>query len=225
MSMPFPGMDPYLEDDRYWPAFQHQLVHTLFQMLMPGLLERYRARVNQRHYVSEQALFTSIVREEHTEAFLEVRQRSDGRLITLVDVISPANKTTPQGRQAYLQRRKEAKEQRVNLVELDLVLQGPPLLDQLREELPNWDYAVLVSRWTQPDRYEVYSATLPKRLPRFRVPLAADDRDTVLDLQTAVARAYDQGDFAAKLDYTRPPATRLSDENRAWLEQHLRDDK
>ena len=225
MPSPFPGMDPYLEDDTLWPAFQHQLVHTLYQMLMPGLLERYRARVNQRHYVSEQALFTSVVREEHNEAFIEVRQRTDGRLITVMDVISPGNKSTPQGRQAYLDRRQAAKEQRVNLVEIDLVLQGPSLLDHLRDELPTWDYAVMVSRWTQPDRYEVYSATLPKRLPRFRVPLAADDRDTVLDLQAAVARAYDQGDFGKKLDYTRPPAMRLSDENRKWLDQLLRDEK
>ena len=225
MPSPFPGMDPYLEDDALWPAFQHQLVHTLFQMLMPGLLERYRARVNQRHYVSEQALFTSVVREEHTEAFIEVRQRTDGRLITVMDVISPGNKSTPQGRQVYLDRRTEAKLQRVNLVEIDLVLQGPSLLDHLRDELPAWDYAVMVSRWTQPDRYEVYSATLPKRLPRFRVPLAADDRDTVLDLQAAVARAYDQGDFGPKLDYARPPAVRLSDENQKWLEKLLREER
>ena len=58
----------------------------------PGLVDRYRARVNQRHYVTEQALFTSVVREEHHEDYIEIRQRLDGRLITLVDVVSPANK-------------------------------------------------------------------------------------------------------------------------------------
>src|SRR5437870_11276241 len=66
MASPFPGMDPYLEDDQLWPAFQHQLVHSLYQILLPGLMDKYRARVAQRHYVNEQALFTSVIREEHT---------------------------------------------------------------------------------------------------------------------------------------------------------------
>src|SRR5256885_6142446 len=91
MPSPFPGMDPYLEDEKLWPAFQHQLVGCLYQILLPSLVDRYRARVSQRHYLTEQALFTSVVREEHHEEFIEIRQRSDGRLITLVDVASPAN--------------------------------------------------------------------------------------------------------------------------------------
>jgi hypothetical protein len=218
-------MDPYLEDEKLWPAFQQQLVHTLYQMLLPGLMERYRARVAQRQYTSEQALFTSVLREEHAEACLEVRQRGDGRLVTVVEVVSPANKATAAGRQHYLEKRQQARLMNTNLVEIDLVLQGPTLLDHLRDDLPRADYAVVVSRWTQPDRFEVYSANLPKRLPRFRVPLAPDDRDTVLDLQVAVARAYDQGDFAAQIDYRHPPAVKLNEENRAWLELRLRDDK
>ena len=62
MPCPFPGMDPYLEDDKLWPPFQHQLVACLYQILLPGLVDRYRARINQRTYVSEQPLFTSIIR-------------------------------------------------------------------------------------------------------------------------------------------------------------------
>src|SRR5579859_7138828 len=89
MPSPFPGMDPYLEDGPLWPAFHHQLVLCLYQVLLPGLVDRYRARVGQRHYVTEQALFTSVIREEHHEDYIEIRQRCDGRLITLVDVSAP----------------------------------------------------------------------------------------------------------------------------------------
>lgn len=225
MPSPFPGMDPYLEDDRRWPAFQPLLVHSLYQMLLPGLMDRYRARVAERHYASEQALFTSIVREEHKESYIEVRQRSDGRLITLVEVISPANKLTTEGRRQYLERRAEVRTMNVHVVEVDLVLQGPALIEYAKDSAPTWDYAVVVTRWTHPDRYEIYSATLPKRLPRFRIPLAADDRDTVIDLQAALGRAYDQGDFFRQIDYTRDPATRLSDENRGWLQERLKKEK
>jgi hypothetical protein len=225
MPSPFPGMDPYLEDDGLWPAFHHQLVMCLYQILLPGLVDRYRARVAQRRYATEQALFTSVVREEHSEDLVEVRQRSDGRLVTLLEVVSPANKTTTAGREAYLEKRREGRNASANLVEIDLVLQGAPTLEYSRDGLPDWDYAVTVTRSTQAERFEIYTATLQKRLPRFRLPLASDDRDTVLDLHTAFTRCYDQGGFAAKIDYKRDPATPLKDEDRLWLDDVLKQQK
>jgi hypothetical protein len=225
MPSPFPGMDPYLEDEAFWPVFHHQLVMCLYQILLPGLVDRYRARVCQRHYVTEQALFTSIIRDEHHEDYIEIRQRSDSRLVTLVDLVSPANKLSPQGRTAYLDKRREGRAVNANLVEVDLVLQGQPTLEYSRDGLPEWDYAVTVTRSTQPERYEIYTATLQKRLPRFRLPLASDDRDTVLDLHTAFTRCYEQGDFGARIDYTRDPSTVLSDEDRRWLHDVLKQQK
>ncbi|HMF12223.1 MAG TPA: DUF4058 family protein [Gemmataceae bacterium] len=225
MPSPFPGMDPYLEEERLWPAFQHHLVTSLYQLLLPGLADRYRARIGQRHYVTEQVLFTSIQREEHREEYVEIRQRSDGRLVTLLDVASPANKTTATGRRVYLEKRDEGKKAHANLVEIDLVLQGQPMLEYSRDGLPDWDYAVTVTRARQPERYEIYTATLQKKLPRFRLPLAADDRDHVLDLHIAFARCYDQGGFAAQIDYERDPTIALADEDRQWLDELLKEQK
>jgi hypothetical protein len=215
-------MDPYLEDEQLWPVFQHQLVASLYQVLLPGLVDRYRARIHQRAYVTEEPLFTSVIRQERTEEFIEVRQRGDGRLVTLVDVASPINKTLSQGRAAYHETRRVARAQNASVVEIDLCLQGRPLLDYSRDGLPEWDYAVTVTRTTQPERYEIYTATLSKRLPRFKVPLAPDDRDTVLDLQATFARAFDQGNFAARIDYTRDPGARMTDAHRQWVAEWLR---
>ena len=225
MPSPFPGMDPYLEDEKLWPEFHHALVAALYQALLPNLVDRYRARVGQRHYVVEQALFTSVIRDEHHEEFIEVRQRCDGRLVTLLDVVSPANKTLSAARGAYLEKRQEAKNAGASLVEIDLILQGTPTLDYSREGLPDWDYAVTVTRCTQPERFEIYTATLQKKLPRFRLPLAADDRDSVLDLQTVFSRCYDQGGFCGKIDYGLDPATTLADDDRKWLNDWLKQQK
>jgi hypothetical protein len=214
-------MDPYLETPALWPAFHHQFVASLYQLLLPDRVDRYRTRVAQRVYFTEVALFTSVVRDEHCEEVIEVRQRGDGRLVTLVDIVSPANKSTEVGRSAYLSRRAEAKAGGANLVEVDLVLQGEPLLDYSRDGLPDWNYAVTVTRASQPERYEIYTATLQKRLPRFRLPLAGDDRDIVLDLQSAFARCYDQGGFAGQIDYKAEPDAPLSDTDRCWVEELL----
>ena len=225
MPSPLPGMDPYLEDDKLWPAFHHQLVNCLHQVLLPGLVDRYRSRLGHRQYVTEMPLFTSIIRETHQEEYIEIRQRSDGRLVSLIDVVSPANKLTPEGRQAYLDKRREGRVAQASLVEVDLVLQGQPLLEYSREGLPEWNYAVTVTRSTQPDRFEIYTATLQKRLPRFRLPLATDDRDTVVDLHTAFVRSYEQGDFAKKIDYGRDPIVPLKDPDRQWLLGFLKQQK
>ena len=225
MASPFPGMDPYLESDALWPAFHHQLITYLYQILLPSIADRYKARVGQRRYVTEQALFTSVIQEEHQEEYIEIRQRNEARVVTLIDVATPTNKTTTAGRQAYLDKRREGRAVGANLVEIDLVRQGQSLIEYSRDGLPEWDYAVTVTRATQPERHEIYTATVQKRLPRFRMPLASDDRDTVVDLQVAFTRSFDQGGFAGQIDYTRDPAAPLSDDNRRWLHEHLKQQK
>jgi hypothetical protein len=224
MPSPFPGMDPYLENAKLWPAFQHQLLACLYHILLPGLVDRYRARVGTRSYVSETPLFTSIIREQYSEEFIEIRNRTDGKLVTLLEVVSPANKTTPAGRQAYLDARQQAVLQKAGIVEIDLVMQGKPTLTYSRDGLPEYDYAVTVTRTNAPDRYEIYTATLQKRLPKFKLPLAADDRDALLDLQAAFARAYDLGTFSTQINYKGPPPPDVpfTTEYKTWTDELLK---
>lgn len=218
MPSPFPGMDPYVEDEKLWPVFQRLLASNLYQMLLPGLVDRYRAKVNQRCYTTEEPLFTSIIKQERVEEFIEIRLRSDNRLVTLIDIASPINKTLDQGRTAYLATRKMARTQGAGIVEIDLVTQGKSLLEYNREGLPEWDYAVTINRCTQPDKYEIYTSGVAKRLPRFKVPLAPDDRDTVMDLQSVFNRAFEQGSFTASIDYSQDPPYRMDDAKLKWID-------
>src|SRR3954463_6873969 len=94
MPSPLPGMDPYLEQEKYWPTFHYNLMNVLFQVITPSLVERYRARVLERVFTVEHVLFTPDPREEPGEPYLEIRQRSDGKLMTLIEAVSPTNKTT-----------------------------------------------------------------------------------------------------------------------------------
>lgn len=227
MPSPFPGMDPYLEDPKLWAAFQHHFVASLYQILLPGLVDRYRARVGGRAYVVELPLFTSVLREHHSEEYIEIRDRVDGRLVTLIDVVSPANRTTQTGRQAYLATRAEGESMRAALVEIDLVTQGTPTLEFARDGLPEYDHAATVTRPVAPGRYEIYTAGVQKRLPKFKLPLAANDRDALLDLQDVFRRAYDVGGFGKQIDYKQelPADVKLSDANRQWTDQMLRQQK
>jgi hypothetical protein len=224
MSSPFPGMDPYLEAEPHWALFHHQMIVGLGEVLQPSLGDRYRLQFGTRTYTTEMPLFTSVLREEHHESFAEVRQRTGNRLVTLIELISPANRLQPQGKQEYLNRREHARRQGCNLVEMDLVLQGQPCVDLATEGLPPFDYSVSVCRATRMDRYELYTTTIQKRLPRIRVPLASDDRDLVVDLQAVLTRCYARF-FAGKIDYVKDPPARLKEEDRKWVEQLLKEQK
>lgn len=221
MSCPFPGMDPFLEDPRHWDSFHHQLIACLYQILLPGLVDKYRARVQQRCYVTEEPLFTSIIRENRVEEFIEIRNRIDGRLVTLIDIASPANRKLKQGREAYLSTRKNARVCNASIVDIDLLLQGEPLLDIRHGISQEWDFAITVSRAHQRDS-EVYPSALGKRLPRFKVPLATDDRDIILDLQSAFLRTYDQGNYASIVDYRQDPDVRLQPKHKDWIHDWLK---
>jgi hypothetical protein len=216
-------MDPFLEDANSWPEFQHLLVTCLYQALLPGLVDRYRARVGQRRYSTEQALFTSVVREEHNEEFIEIRQRGADRLVTLVEVVAPANKTTAVGRQIYMDQWAVSKAGGTNIVEIDLILQGQPPRGFSPHTQAEGEYAIVVSRANRQESLEAFN--LQRALPRFRLPLAGDDRDMVVELNVIFNRAYDLGGFLGKIDYNAAPVPTLQDPDRQWLDMLLRKQK
>src|SRR5947209_3981907 len=114
----------YLEDANLWPTFHARAIDCLFQVLLPGLTERYRLRLQHRSYASEWAQPVHAEPSRQQEDYIELCERKSDRLVTLVDMVSPANKLTESGRRAYLETRSAARAQGASVVEIDLVLQG-----------------------------------------------------------------------------------------------------
>lgn len=225
MPSVFPGMDPYLEDIKRWPTFHQQFISALGDALQPALSDKYRLRLGHRHYELEQVLFTSILKEQQQESFVEIRQKSSSdKLVTLIEMISPANRTHPEGRRRYEQRRQEARADGAHLVELDLVLQGQTCLEADLSALAEQQYVCCVTRSARPIKHELYGSLLTKRLPRIRLPMLADERDLVLDVQALVNRVYDRC-FDGQIDYQIDPQVPLSDADRQWMDQLLRSEK
>src|SRR5436190_1875534 len=129
MPSPFIGMDPFLEEERIWPWFHHQLAITLERMLAAGVGDRYSVRVSERRFRSGH--------QDHCEECIGIHATADGRLVTLLDIASPTDKLTEDGRAACQAVRRAARESGASVVEIDLVLQGRPLLEYSREGLPD----------------------------------------------------------------------------------------
>ncbi len=54
MPSPFPGMDPYLEEPVIWPDVHHGLISVFQETLNARLRPKYRVRVEERVYVSDE---------------------------------------------------------------------------------------------------------------------------------------------------------------------------
>jgi hypothetical protein len=208
-------MDPFLEEESLWPWFQHQLAITLEHMLSATVGDRYKVRICPRCFRAGH--------QDHFEEYVGIHAETDARLVTLLDIVSPANKLTEAGRAACQATRRAARETAASVAEIDLVLRGASMLEYSRAGLPSWDYAVTVTRGTNAERYEIYTSMLEKPLPRFRLPLAPDDRDTVVDLQEAFSRTYDCCGFESRVDYRKDSAVPLRGEVRARLARVLCD--
>ncbi|MBW3539589.1 MAG: DUF4058 family protein [Planctomycetes bacterium] len=165
--------------------------------------------------------------EPLTERFIEIRDFSTGgRLITVIEVVSPTNKERGRGQDLYVQKRNELEAARVHLVEIDLLREGERLDPAPRQGLPatrDCPYLVTAIRCVEDPselRCEVYPASMRERLPVIKVPLRATDEDVLLDLQAVLDDAYDRGGYDI-LDYRQPPVPPLSPQDEEWAHSVL----
>jgi len=140
-------------------------------------------------------------------------------------VISPVNKSAGKGREQYREKQRAMFESDVNLVEIDLLASGAPIVAIPKETLatlPEHRYLVSAHRATYRDRFELYPIALPQTLPQVRVPLREPDADVIFDLQEIFAQCYANGGYANLMDYRKPPRTPLSTKETAWVKRLLK---
>jgi hypothetical protein len=153
--------------------------------------------------------------ERHSS--LEIRDRRNRRVVTVIELLSPTNKTPGADRDDYLRKRNVLLIENIHFVEIDLrrggERPGPP-------RLPPCDYYALVSRHEDRPRLGVWPLRLRDRLPVIPIPLTAPDADVLLDLQAVLDRTYDAADYG-KYIYDETPEPPLSAEQLAWTRQFI----
>ncbi len=159
---------------------------------------------------------------ERREPFVEIVHAAGDEVVTVIEVLSPANKTPGEGQRLYRRKQQEILDSPAHLIEIDLLAEGlltVAISEEGKASLPPHRYLVSVNRAPDKYRFEVYPIPLQRRLPRFRVPLREPDPDVPLDLQAVFTRCYDNGGYADFVDYRQPPpATTLSPEETAWVD-------
>ncbi len=236
MKRRFIGVDPYIER-QCWVDFHHEMIVSMRALLVPQLIPKYTAQIEERVYLEYnppegtiQRVFrpdVSVVREqqeippltgggmltlakpdiltlpmpeEQREPYIVIVSMPNRQLVTIIELLSPSNKRpTADGRREYLTKRQQILQSPVNLVEIDLLLEGERL--PIIEPLPKGDFYVFVARGNRRPAVEVYSWTLEQPLPTIPVPLLPEDPDVVLNLQSAYEQTFARARYDVRLAY------------------------
>jgi hypothetical protein len=186
------------------------------------------ALVTAEAAVADEPVMLEVPELEIREPYIEILDRESGmRVVTVIEVISPTNKYAGPGREAYVVKQWEVLRSETHLVEIDLLRYGPHVLAvpeaQVRGRF-RYDYLVSVNRADgRRNRFEVYPRSVDQPLPRIRIPLAGDDPDVRLDLQAALAEAYEAGSYRERIAYHAPCQPPLDREVQAWADRLIRE--
>ena len=171
-------------------------------------------------------LFLTLPPDRQREPFVEIVYTAGGEVVTVIEVLSPANKRPGKGRRIYLRKQEEILDSLVHLVEIDLLSEGPVTVafsEWGEENLLPHRYVVSVRRGPIHRGFEAYPIRLRDRLPNIRVPLRAPDPDVGLDLQAVFTQCYDDGDYAYLVDYRKPPPVSFSARDMVWMDGLLKE--
>jgi len=250
MPSPFPGMNPYLEQEDAW--------HDFHERFMPSVADRVAAQVDPHYIVKidEHVYIHEMSREDQRflgradvaisqrrpgeqqpgpavldapmecclptvdierVSFVEILDRQHRQLVTLIELLSPANKRPGPDREQYLTKRNEILASPAHFLEIDLLRGGHRMPG---EGMPHCDYCVLLSRLETRPRAGIWPVGLRERLPVIPVPLRHPDPDAQLDLQAVLHDIYDRARYGTYI-YDGLPNPTLTADDSAWARQFM----
>ncbi len=248
MPSPFPGMDPYIEDQGLWPDFHSKLVNYIQEAVVDRLPPGYDARIDQRIRLVEAddggyrdvLPDVAVLRDDDAPAG---RGRGDGGVATLEPVAVALPVALVEEREAWIEIRTRPDRALVTVIEVlspsnkrgnytskrqDLIRQDVNLVEldlliggdrlPVVGRLPAGDYYALVSRADRRPACDAYAWSVRRPLPTIPIPLRPPDPDVPLDLAAVARTAYDRGRYERALRYGRPLQLPLADADRKWAE-------
>ncbi|MEM1310246.1 MAG: DUF4058 family protein [Cyanobacteria bacterium P01_H01_bin.153] len=158
------------------------------------------------------------IAEEVTERYLEIREVATGTVVTVIELLSPKNKRSGEGRIAYLRKRNQVLASTSHLVEIDLLRGGQPL--PMSGDYPS-HYRILICRGNCRPVAELYRFNLQQPIPPIPVPLMADEPEPILQLQPLLLRVYEKGRYYLAIDYEQPLVPPLAADDVAWMADQI----
>lgn len=158
--------------------------------------------------------------DEASESYLEIREVPSGKVVTIVEVLSPVNKLNPDGREKYEDKRVQVFNTRTNLVEIDLLRAGEPMPIVGQSVIS--DYRILVARGRKRPHAQLYAFNVRQPIPAFSLPLRPGEQEPEVDLNIILHELYARVRFDLLLDYAQPPTPPLREEDVEWARELIK---
>jgi hypothetical protein len=152
--------------------------------------------------------------------YLRVVEQRSREIVTVVELLSPANKSAGEDRLHYLEKRNEYFAGGVSFVEIDLLRSGRRPAFGKRPPIVQDFYAMVCRSWDYPQA-GFWTFGLRDPLPDIPVPVTEEDGDTPLHLKACFDRVYEEGRYPTSLSYDEPLKPKPGPEDRAWIESCL----
>ncbi len=164
------------------------------------------------------SMITFKFKEDLTEGFIEIRAADGGKVITVIEFLSPTNKFPGPGRDMYDAKRAEILHSDTSLVEIDLVRAGPRNLAVDEERIPpahRSDYLVCIRTGWKSDDLQLAVLPLREKLKAIPVPLRKGEKPVLLRLQPLIDKVYEMGRYDV-MDYSKPCQPPLGSDDAFW---------
>ena len=219
MGTPFPGMDPYLEWRGLWEQTHLWIVVMAQDVLNAQITPKYRAAIAQRTYT---AITDLPVPEEIKERYLEIREVSTDRVITVIELLSPSNKLSREGRDEYERQRLKVLGSLTHLIEIDLLRAGTPPEFRLRQPAASSDYRITISRSERRPYADLHLFGIREPIPDIRIPLKRGEDEPVLPLNRLLHELYDRARYDLVIHYDRPAEPPLNELDAVWVQSIIK---
>lgn len=155
------------------------------------------------------------------EGYLEIREVGTDKVITSIEILSPANKRSGKGRQIYEKKRLQVLGSGTHLVEIDLLRVGEPL--PFYDNNIESQYRILISPGNCRPNADLYAFNLQDAIPSFPLPLQTEDTEPVIDLQALLSQIYEIASYDLVMDYSRESIQPLSESDAIWADALLKE--
>lgn len=163
-----------------------------------------------------QTILPAVSREGNR--FIRVLGKHSRRVVTVIELLSPANKMPGPDREAYLLKRNTFLASQANVIEIDLLRRGERMpLGEPAPAVP--DYCVLVLQASEFPKAGIWPFSVRMPLPEIPVPLKGDEPPLLLPLKKCFDHAYEAGRYRLEIDYNQRPDPPLNDADEAWARQ------
>jgi hypothetical protein len=166
---------------------------------------------------------TLILVDDKIERWIEI-QDTTGRLITVIEFLSPSNKDGEQARDEYRKKRDTYMSGGMNVVEIGLVRRAASVFPAEVRDLARRKtapYRVCVFRASRPNERGACFIRLHDRLPVISIPLRPTDADAAPEFQPLIDQCHERGRYHRLLygEELDPP---LAPADAAWVQEMLR---